>query len=113
MAKTIQPSLISDGVLCVSPNEQLCNCQSCSVLFLSGSQWHSVPGALGLSSKEPFLTSLFLFSVSGDFSRQPTFNSVNVESSGANVSLAEKTAVLINLRSPEGTNFFQWFTSIV
>lgn len=39
--------------------------------------------------------------MSGDYSRQPTFNSVNIKSSGANVSLAEETAVLINLRFPE------------
>lgn len=84
--------------------EQLSNCQSCSVSFLSSSQWHSVPGTLGL-------TSLFVFSVSGDYSRQPTFNSVNIKSSGANVSLAEETAVLINLRFPEGTNFFQCLSS--
>lgn len=39
--------------------------------------------------------------MSGDFSRQPTFNSVNIKSSGANVSLAKKTAVLINLQYPK------------
>lgn len=104
-------SLISDGVLCVSPNEQLCNCQSCSVLFLSGSKWHIVPGALGLNPKNPSWL-LSVFSVSDDFSRQPLFSSVNVESSGANVTVADQTAVLVNLRSPEGTNFW-WSTFIV
>ncbi|XP_065943061.1 uncharacterized protein [Magallana gigas] len=39
--------------------------------------------------------------ISEDFSRQPLYSSVNVESSGANVTVADQAAVLVNLRSPE------------
>lgn len=82
--------------------EQLSHCQSCSVSLLHGPQRNSVPGVLGLSPKEPFLISFFVFSVSGDYSRQPTFSNVNIESSDANVSLADQKAVLVNIRPPEG-----------
>lgn len=53
----------------------------------------------GFESEKPFLTSFFVFSVSGDYSRLPTFSSVNIEASGTNVSLADQTAVLTNFRS--------------
>lgn len=39
--------------------------------------------------------------MSGDYSRQPTFSNVNIESSDANVSLADQKAVLVNIRPPE------------
>lgn len=77
------------------------NEQSSSTVNIQAEGGSLVSGRDTVTIDQPQGMQLPEVTISEDFSRQPLFSSVNVESSGANVSLAEKTAVLINLRSPE------------